>query len=85
MAMSSAGSVSATAASVNRVMPAGGSNSVTVSVTGTKGVGTVVVPVVVVAYSRLTLDKPMGAALATMGIFLFAGLVTIVGAGVRED
>ena len=63
----------------------GGSNSVTVSVTGTKGVGTVVVPVVVVASSRLRLDKPMGAALAAMGIFLFAGLVTIVGAGVRES
>ena len=62
----------------------GGSNSVTVSVSGSKGSGQVVVPVVVVAYSRLTLDKPTGAGLAAMGIFLFAGLVTIVGAAVRE-
>lgn len=62
----------------------GGSNSVTVNVSGRKGTGKVVVPVVVVAYSRLKLDKPMGAGLAAMGIFLFAGLVTIVGAAVRE-
>ena len=62
----------------------GGSNSVTVNVSGSKGSGKVVVPVVVVAYSRLKLDKPMGAGLAAMGIFLFAGLVSIVGAAVRE-
>ncbi|HEX6573331.1 MAG TPA: hypothetical protein VF042_00050 [Gemmatimonadaceae bacterium] len=62
----------------------GGSNSVTVNVAGPKGSGKVVVPVVVVAYSRLKLDKPMGIGLAAMGIFLFAGLVTIVGAAVRE-
>lgn len=63
----------------------GGSNSVTVNVSGPKGTGKVVVPVVVVAYSRLKLDKPMGAGLALMGVFLFAGLVTIVGAAVRES
>jgi hypothetical protein len=62
-----------------------GSNSVTVNVSGPKGSGKVVVPVVVVAYSRLKLDKPMGIALALMGIFLFAGLVTIAGAAVRES
>lgn len=62
-----------------------GSNSVTVAVSGAKGSGNVVVPAVVVAYSRLKLDKPMGAGLAVMGIFLFAGLVTIVGAAVRES
>jgi len=65
-------------------MMSGGSNSVTVNVSGKKGSGKVVVPVVVVAYTRLKLDKPMGAGLAAMGIFLFAGLVTIVGAAVRE-
>lgn len=65
-------------------MMSGGSNSVTVNVSGKKGSGKVVVPVVVVAYTRLRLDKPMGAGLAAMGIFLFAGLVTIVGAAVRE-
>lgn len=63
----------------------GGSNSVTVNVSGPKGGGKVVVPVVVVAYSRLKLDKPMGFGLAIMGVVLFAGLVTIVGAAVRES
>jgi hypothetical protein len=62
-----------------------GSNSVTVYVAGKKGTGRVVVPAAVVAYSRLRLDKPMGIGLAAMGIFLFAGLVTIVGAAVRES
>jgi hypothetical protein len=62
----------------------GGSNSVTVSASGPKGSGSVVVPVVIVAYSRLELDKPMGAGLLAMGLFLFVGLVTIVGAAVRE-
>jgi hypothetical protein len=62
----------------------GGSNSVTVTASGPKGSGKVVVPVVVVAYSRLRLEKPMGIGLALMGVFLFAGLLTIVGAAVRE-
>jgi hypothetical protein len=65
-------------------MMSGGSNSVTVSVSGKKGSGKAVVPVVVIAYSRLKLDKAMGVGLAAMGLFLFAGLVTIVGATVRE-
>ena len=65
-------------------MMTGGSNSVTVAVRGAKGSGKVVVPVVVVAYSRLKLDVPMGIGLSVMGVFLFAGLVTIVGAAVRE-
>lgn len=62
----------------------GGSNSVTVNVSGPKGSGRVIVPVVVVAYSRLKLNAPMGVGLAAIGVFLFAGLVTIVGAAVRE-
>ncbi|MEO8576869.1 MAG: hypothetical protein ABI556_09225 [Gemmatimonadales bacterium] len=62
----------------------GGSNSVTVNVAGAKGTGSVVVPVVVVAYTRLALAAPMGIALAAMGLFLFAGLVTIVVAAIRE-
>ncbi len=65
-------------------MMSGGSNSVTINVSGKKGTGKAVVPVVIVAYSRLKLDKPMGVGLAAMGVFLFAGLVTIVGASVRE-
>ncbi len=62
----------------------GGSNSVTVTASGPKGSGRVVVPVVVVAYSRLRLEKPMGIGLAAMGLFLFAGLLAIIGAAVRE-
>lgn len=62
----------------------GGSNSVTIDVNGAKGPGRVIVPVVVVAYSRLQLNAPMGMGLAAMGLFLFAGLVTIVGAAIRE-
>lgn len=65
-------------------MMTGGSNSVTVAVRGAKGSGKVVVPVVVVAYSRLKLDVPMAIGLSAMGVFLFVGLVTIVGAAVRE-
>ena len=62
----------------------GGSNSVTVAASGPKGSGKVVVPVVIVAYSRLQLDKPVAAGLLAMGAFLFVGLLTIVGAAVRE-
>lgn len=65
-------------------MMTGGSNSVTVNVAGPKGQGQVVVPVVVVAYTRLGMATPMGIGLAAMGLFLFAGLVTIVGAAIRE-
>lgn len=66
-------------------MMTGGSNSVTVYASGEKGSGKIIVPVVVVAYSRLKLDKPMGVGLAAMGVFLFAGLVTIVGSAFRES
>ena len=65
-------------------MMTAGSNSVTVNVTGPKGQGSIVVPVVVVAYTRLGMATPMGIGLAAMGLFLFAGLVTIVGAAIRE-
>ena len=62
----------------------GGSNSVTVEVTGPQGRAKVVVPIVVIAFSQLELETPMGIALAAAGLFLFAGLVTIIGAAVRE-
>jgi hypothetical protein len=64
---------------------AGGSNSVIVNVTGAKGAGSVVVPVVAVPLSRLDLQTPMAAGLAAAGVFLFVGLITIVGAAVRES
>ncbi len=63
----------------------GGSNSVTVNVRGSLGAGTVIVPVVVVANRRLALDRKLGAALAAVGVFLFVGLITIIGASVRES
>ena len=63
----------------------GGSNSVTVNVRGSLGDGKVVVPVVVVANRRLALDPKLGVALAIVGVFLFVGLITIIGAAVRES
>src|SRR5512132_345005 len=64
---------------------AGGSNSVTVNVQGALGRGKAVIPVVVVANARLELDPKLGGGLAAVGVFLFLGLVTIVGAAVRES
>jgi hypothetical protein len=66
-------------------MMAGGSNSVTVNVSGSLGAGKAVVPVVVVANRRLELDSKLGLPLAAVGVFLFLGLITIVGAAVRES
>ena len=65
-------------------MMTSGSNSVTVNVAGQEGKGSVVVPVVINAYTRLGLAAPMGIGLSAMGLFLFVGLVTIMGAAVRE-
>jgi hypothetical protein len=64
---------------------AGGSNSVTVNVRGSLGTGKAVIPVVVVANRRLELDPRLGGVLSVFGVFLFIGLVTIVGAAVRES
>jgi len=61
-----------------------GSNSVTVVVKGTKGSGTAVVPVAAVPSRRLPLYRALGIVLAALGAFLFAGIVTVVGAAVRE-
>jgi hypothetical protein len=63
----------------------GGSNSVTVNVRGSLGEGKAVVPVVVVANRRLELDRKLGVPLAAVGVFLFVGLITIIGAAVRES
>ena len=62
----------------------GGSNSVTVNVRGSLGEGKAVVPVVVVANRRLALDPKLGVALTIVGVFLFVGFITIIGAAVRE-
>ena len=63
----------------------GGSNSITVNVTGARGSGRVVVPLVAVANRRLQLDPKLGFGLAAVGVFLFVGFVTLVGAAVRES
>lgn len=62
----------------------GGSNSVTVHVRGDRGDGAAVVPATIVAFRRLDLSGPFAIGLGVVGIFLFAGAVTIVGSAVRE-
>jgi hypothetical protein len=62
----------------------GGSNSVTVNVRGSLGEGKAVIPVVVVADRRLVLDPKLGVPLTIVGVFLFVGFITIIGAAVRE-
>lgn len=63
----------------------GGSNSVTVRVRGPRGEGSVVVPATIVAFRRLEFSRPLAVGLAVVGLFLFAGAVTIVGAAVRDS
>ncbi len=62
-----------------------GSNSVTVGVRGSKGTGSVIVPVAAVPNRRLPLHRSLGIILGVLGVFLFAGIVTIAGAAVRES
>ncbi len=62
-----------------------GSYSVEVGVAGAEGEGTVFVPVLAVAERRLAMDPAFGVGLAAVGLFLFVGAVTIVGAAVRES
>jgi hypothetical protein len=61
-----------------------GSNSVTIGVTGAAGSGSVVVPLVAVPTRRLEFDRRLGLGLGAIGVVLFIGLLTIVGAAVRE-
>ena len=61
-----------------------GSNSVTVTVRGAKGAGTAIVPVAAVPSRRLPLQRSLAIVLGGLGLFLFAGIVTIAGAAVRE-
>ncbi len=62
-----------------------GSNSVTVGVRGGKGTGSVVIPLVAVASRRLGFSRPLAAVLIAAGLFLALGVVSIVGAAVRES
>jgi hypothetical protein len=62
----------------------GGSNSVTVTVSGAQGTGSVVVPLVALPGRRLQFNRALAIPLAIAGAVLALGLITIVGAVVRE-
>ncbi|MBI4520457.1 MAG: hypothetical protein HY701_06445 [Gemmatimonadetes bacterium] len=61
-----------------------GSYSVTATVSGARGTGSVVIPLAAYPLRRLRLSAALGFALGAAGLVLFAGLLTIVGAAVRE-
>lgn len=61
-----------------------GAWSVKVTVEGDAGSGSVIVPVNALATRRLDMQRPVAVALIALGLFLFAGAVTIVYAAVRE-
>lgn len=63
----------------------GSSYGVRVHVKGPAGPGEVVVPVTAVATQVLGMKKGMGVMLAALGLFLFAGAVTLVASSVRES
>jgi hypothetical protein len=62
----------------------GGSSSVYVTVTGSRGSGTAVVPVPAVATGRLALGGPVKAILVVLAALLFAGMLTIIHAAAGE-
>jgi hypothetical protein len=62
-----------------------GAYSIRVDVAGAAGGGTVIVPVNSIATRRLGFDTPLATALIALGLFLFVGALTIVGAAVRES
>ena len=62
-----------------------GSYSVHVAVEGAAGTGTVIVPVPAVATQTLRMPRGMAIGLTGLGLFLFVGALTIVGAAARES
>lgn len=58
---------------------------VLVAIDGASGQGTAVVPVMALATEQRAMDRSLGALLAALGLFLALGLLTIVGAAVRES
>ena len=56
-----------------------------VSVDGARGSGTVVVPVLALATEQRAMGRSLGFILAGLAIFLSVGMLTIVGAAVRES
>ncbi len=71
--------------SVQLWLMAVGAYSINVTVEGAAGTGTVAVPVTAIATRRLEMDRTLGLVLAAVGLFLTVGLLTLVGAGVRES
>ncbi len=61
-----------------------GSWQVRLTAQGQQGEGTVAVPVPAAAMSTKNMQRPLGAILFVLGMFLVAGVVAIVGASVRE-
>jgi len=61
-----------------------GSSSVKVSVEGVKGYGSTLVPVPAIATATRKMDNTTGIVLCILGFLLFAGLVSLIGACVRE-
>jgi hypothetical protein len=61
-----------------------GSYSIHVAVEGAGGSGKVVVPVMSVATRRLGIDRGLGLLFAALGVLLFVGALTILGAAARE-
>lgn len=62
-----------------------GAYSIRVDVAGTVGSGSVIVPVNSIATRRLGFAAPLAAGLLGLGLLLFIGALTIVGAAVRES
>ena len=62
----------------------GGSSSVQIIVTGSRGKGEIIVPVVAIATARKTMPASTGFLLAAMGAFLLVLLFTIVAASVSS-
>jgi hypothetical protein len=61
------------------------SYQVFVTVDGPSGQGTAIVPVLALATAERTMDRRLGLVLAALGLFLAVGLLTIIGAAVRES
>ena len=61
-----------------------GALKVRVSVDGAKGKGELSVPVPAAAQNTLKMEKPLGALLAVLMVFLAVGMIFIAGAAVRE-
>lgn len=63
----------------------GSSYTVRVAVQGAAGPGEALVPVTAMPLKVLRMDKGLGTVLLVLGMFLFVGMVSIVGAAVRES